>query len=53
AERLALDIKNVLHELQKLPLNIKDEKSFVDTALEANREIIAQESNKRQKIMAT
>ncbi|WJX52835.1 Glutamate decarboxylase 4 [Trifolium repens] len=52
AERLALDIKNVLRELQKLPLNIKDEKSLVDTALEANREIIAQESNKRQKIMA-
>ncbi|KAJ1430526.1 glutamate decarboxylase 1-like [Sesbania bispinosa] len=37
--------------------NIKEEKDLVDsgvkkTALEAQREIIAQESNKRQKIMA-
>lgn len=60
AERLAIDIKNVMHELQKLPpkmTNIKEEKALVDagvkkTALDAHREIIAQESNKRHKIMA-
>ncbi|XP_027340905.1 glutamate decarboxylase 1-like [Abrus precatorius] len=63
AERLVLDIENVVHELEKvLPpkevTNIKEEKkALVDTgvkktALEAHREIIAQESNKRQKIMA-
>lgn len=46
-ERLAVDIKNVLHELQKLPLKIKDEKS-----LDTHIEVIAQESNKHQKIMA-
>lgn len=51
-ERLALDIKNVLHELHKLSLNINDEKSLADTALDEHREIIAQESNKRQKIIA-
>jgi len=50
-ERLALDIKNVLHELHKLPLDINDEKFLVETALDEHREIIAQESNKRQKIM--
>ncbi|KAI5385473.1 glutamate decarboxylase 4 [Lathyrus oleraceus] len=38
-ERLAVDIKNVLHELQKLDLKIKDEKS-----LDAHMEV-----NKRQK----
>lgn len=38
-ERLAVDIKNVLHELQKPDLNIKDEKS-----LDAHMEV-----NKRQK----
>lgn len=37
AERLALDIKNVLHELHKLCVNIKVEKSLVDTALDAQR----------------
>jgi len=51
-ERLALDIKNVLHELHKLPVNINDEKFLVETALDEHREIIAQESNKRQKIIA-
>ncbi|CAI8617686.1 unnamed protein product [Vicia faba] len=45
-ERLAVDIKNVLHELQKLPLKIKDQKS-----LDAFTEVIAQESNKCQKII--
>lgn len=67
AERLVLDITNVLHELEKLPPKytakmtniIKEEKAMDDdnngvkkTALDAHREIIAQESNKRQKILA-
>ena len=63
AERLVFDIYNVLHELEKLhppkvTKNTKEEnKAMVEngvknTALDAHREIIAQESNKRQKIMA-
>jgi len=63
AERLAFDIHNVMDELEKLhpPIvtkNTKEEnKAMVEngvknTALDAHREIIAQESNKRQKIMA-
>jgi len=63
AERLAFDIHNVLHELEKLPPptmmnNIEEEnKDLVDngvkeTTLDAHRAIIVQESNKRQKVMA-
>ncbi|KAG5107097.1 hypothetical protein JHK82_044067 [Glycine max] len=63
AERLVFDIYNVLHELEKLhPPKVtnfikEENKALVETgvkktALDAHREIIAQESNKRQKIMA-
>ncbi|WVZ25104.1 hypothetical protein V8G54_003648 [Vigna mungo] len=63
AERLAFDIHNVLHELEKLPpptmINNTEEvnKALVDNGVKKNsmdtqKEIIAQESNKRQKIMA-
>ncbi|KAG5040760.1 hypothetical protein JHK82_012875 [Glycine max] len=63
AERLVLDIHIVMDELEKVhhPIvtkNTKEEnKALVEngvknTALDAHREIIAQESNKRQKIMA-
>ena len=64
AERLAFDIHNVLHELEKVhpptKTNNTEEvnKSLVDsevkkTAMDTQKEIIAQESNKRQKIMAS
>ena len=62
AERLVFDITNVLHELEKhenakMTENIKEEKAIHDTgvkrtALDSQREIIAQEANKRQKILA-
>ncbi|CAJ1938983.1 unnamed protein product [Sphenostylis stenocarpa] len=63
AQRLVFDIHNVLHDLEKMhpPIiatNIMEEKKgLVDcevmkTALDAHKEVIAQQSNKRQKIMA-
>jgi len=63
AQRLVFDIHNVLHELEKVHVpkvmnNITEEKKDVvengvkKSALDAQREIIGQESNKRQKIMA-
>jgi len=63
AQRLAFDIHNVLHELEKVQAPImtnsseKENKSLVETgvketALDPPRAIIVQESNKRQKIMA-
>ncbi|OIW00713.1 hypothetical protein TanjilG_09682 [Lupinus angustifolius] len=66
AERLVFDITNVLHELEKHPPKynakitniVKEEKAMDDdngvkmSALDAHREIIAQESNKRPKILA-
>ncbi|KAI4350256.1 hypothetical protein L6164_004729 [Bauhinia variegata] len=66
AEHLVHDIINVLHYLQKhspkhvakVSDDIKEEKAVDDTAgikrtaLDSKREIIAQEANKRQKILA-
>jgi len=63
AQRLAFNIHNVLHELQKVhgpPMSNsteEDNKALVETGakettLDAHRAIIVQESNKRQKIMA-
>jgi len=63
AQRLAFDIHNVLHELEKVHAPIMTNnteevnKGLVETgvkktALDAQSEIISEESNKRQKIMA-
>ncbi|WVZ25101.1 hypothetical protein V8G54_003645 [Vigna mungo] len=62
-QRLAFDIDNVLHELEKvhgptMSSNTEEvKKSLVDSAVKKNamdtqKEMIAQESKKRQKIMA-
>ncbi|KAK8472355.1 hypothetical protein PHAVU_002G185900 [Phaseolus vulgaris] len=63
AQRLAFDIHNVLHELEKVHAPIMTNnteevnKGLVETgvkktAMDAQSEIISEESNKRQKIMA-
>jgi len=63
AQRLAFDIHNVLHELEKVHGPVmsnsteEENKALVETGakettLDPHRAIIVQESNKRQKIMA-
>jgi len=63
-QRLVFDIYNVLLELEKMhtptiPNNIKEEKMMLiksevkKSAMDAQKEVIVQESNKRKKIMAS
>ncbi|WVZ23223.1 hypothetical protein V8G54_001767 [Vigna mungo] len=62
-ERLVYDIYNVVHELEKMhsptiPNNFKEEKKMLvksevkKSAMDAEKEVIVEESNKRKKIMA-
>jgi len=63
AQRLVFDIRNVLHELEKMhpPIianNIMEENKILvksevkKTAMDPHKEVIVQESTKRKKIMA-
>lgn len=53
-QRLAFDIDNVLHELEKVHGPTMSSNTVVNkNAMDTQKEIIAQESKKRQKIMAT